>query len=80
MKLLNYLDNQIELFWQKNEDYPKEILMNKETKSKLWAELKDGKEKKENNSWQNQKNNYRGIPVKIKKDVFLELKGVTNGE
>lgn len=73
--LLNYLDTKIEKFRINNEVYPDFIEMNKETKNKLLAELELEKEPEENGSWQNNKIfNYKGIPVKIKKDVFLELK------
>jgi hypothetical protein len=74
--LLDYLDNQIELFRQKNNDYPNLILLSKETKDKLFIELEN--EPIMDNSWKDLKNNYRGIPVEIKKDIFLELKGEDN--
>jgi len=75
MNILNYLDNEIEKFRQTNDDYPKLILMSKETKDKLIAEINKDKELEENGSWQNHKIfNYKGIPVKIKKDIFIELK------
>jgi hypothetical protein len=74
--LLNYLDTEIEKFRINNGIYPDFIEMNKETKDKLLAELELEKEPEENGSWQNHKFfNYKGIPVKIKKDVFLELIG-----
>ena len=73
MNILNYLDDKIEKFRQTNNDYPKLILMNKETKDKLIAEIEKNKEPKENGSWQNIKNNYKGIPVKISKIQFLKL-------
>ena len=79
MNILNYLDNQIEIFRQKNNNYPKIILMSLNSKNKIFesleSELKFLKNKKDN-SWYNTKDNYRGIPIKIKKDVrFIELKG-----
>jgi hypothetical protein len=73
MNLLNYLDQEIELYRQKNNNYPKKIIMSKETKDKLFAEL--GNDVDISLSWTNKKDNYRGIPVEIKKDIFLELKG-----
>jgi hypothetical protein len=39
MNILNYLDDKIEKFRQTNNDYPKLILMNKETKDKLITEI-----------------------------------------
>jgi len=74
MNILNYLDNEIEKFRQTNNDYPKSILMSKETKDKLIAEINKDKEPEENGSWQNHKIfNYKGIPVKINKNIFLKL-------
>ena len=71
--LLTYLDIEIENFRINKGDYPKLILMNKETKDKLLAELELEKEAQENGSWENIKNNYKGIPVKISKIQFLKL-------
>jgi hypothetical protein len=71
MNILNYLDNEIEKFRQANNDYPKLILMSKETKDKLFAELE--LEPIMDNCWFDTKNNYRGIPIEIKKDIFIEL-------
>jgi preprotein translocase subunit Sec63 len=70
--LLDYLDREIELFRQKNNDYPNLILMNKETKDKIFAEL-DLTGIKNNNSWYDIKDNYRGIKIKIKEDTFIKL-------
>jgi len=74
MNILNYLDNEIEKFRQTNNDYPKSILMSKETKDKLIAEINKDKELEENGSWQNLKDNYKGILIKIKQGIFIELK------
>ena len=74
MNILNYLDNEIEKFRQTNDDYPKLILMSKETKDKLIAEINKDKEPEENGSWQSLPDNYKGIPIKIKKGIFIELK------
>jgi len=74
MNILNYLDNEIEKFRQTNDDYPKLILMSKETKDKLIAEIKKDKEPEENGSWQNLPDNYKGISIKIKQGIFIEIK------
>jgi len=71
--LLNYLDTEIEKFRQTNNDYPKLILMSKETKDKLIAEINKDKELEENGSWENKKDNYKGISIKIKQNTFIEL-------
>jgi len=71
--MLDCLDSQINGYYQKNNNYPNLILMNKETKDKLFTELE--LEPIMDNSWYNTKNNYRGIPIEIKKDIFIELKG-----
>jgi len=70
-KLLDYLDNQIELFRQKNNDYPKLILMSKETKDKLFTELE--LEPVLNNCWYDKKDNYKNIPIEIRDIDFLKL-------
>jgi len=78
MNILNYLDEKIELFRQKNKDYPKIILMSLDSKNKIFesleSELKILKNKKDN-SWYDTKDNYRGIPIKVKENIFIELKG-----
>ena len=33
------------------------------------------KETQENGSWENKKNNYKGIAIKIKENIFIELIG-----
>jgi len=71
--ILDYLDDSINGFYQKNNNYPKLILMSKETKDKLFTELE--LEPIMDNSWFDTKNNYRGIPIEIKKNIFIELKG-----
>ena len=73
--LLTYLDIEIENFRINKGDYPKLILMNKETKDKLITEIEKNKEPEENGSWENIRDNYKGIPIKIKENIFIELKG-----
>ena len=62
--LLGYLDNQIELFRQKNNNYPSKIIMNKETRDKIFAEL-DATMIDIKGSWRDYGNNYRGIKIEI---------------
>ena len=71
--LLSYLDDEIEKFNQRTNIYPKIIFMSKETKTKLFAELNLINEM--NDNWYDRKDNYRGILIEIKQDVFIELKG-----
>lgn len=73
MSILAILDNQINGFYQNNNDYPKLILMSKETKDKVFNELLLESDTKD--SWVDKKDNYRGIEIKVKKDTFLELIG-----
>jgi hypothetical protein len=68
--ILDYLDREIEIFRQRNNKYPKLILMNKETKDKIFVEL-DLIEM--NDSWRDNKDNYRGILIEIKLNIFIEL-------
>jgi hypothetical protein len=71
-KLLDYLDEMINGYYQKNNTYPTRIIMNKETKDKIFIEL--GLEPEIDNSWKDSKDNYRGIEIEIKKDIaFIEL-------
>jgi hypothetical protein len=72
MNILNYLDNQLEIFKQKNNNYPTLIIMNKEMKDKIFAEL--FKFSDLSLCWADKKDNYKGIKIKIKKDTQLELK------
>jgi hypothetical protein len=46
--------------------------MSKETKNKLFTELELITDL--SLCWYDKKDNYRGIPIEIKKDVFIELK------
>jgi len=62
--LLGYLDNQIELFRQKNNNYPSKIIMNKETRDKIFTEL-DATMIDIKGSWRDYGNNYRGIKIEI---------------
>ena len=71
--VLDYLDNEIEKFYQKNGNYPKKIIISKDTKDKVFAELE--LEPIMDNCWKTEKGlNYRGIKFEIKKSIFLELK------
>ena len=72
MNILNYLDNQLEMFKQNNNTYPELIIMNKETKDKVFAELLTISDL--SLCWADKKDNYKGIKIKIKKDTQLELK------
>jgi spore coat polysaccharide biosynthesis protein SpsF (cytidylyltransferase family) len=71
MNILNLLDEKINGYFQKNNDYPAEIIMDKGTKDKIFEELNlialD-------NSWKEKNDNYKGIKIVIKKGIFLELK------
>jgi hypothetical protein len=72
--LLEYLDNQLELFRQKNNYYPNLILMSKETKDKIFAELDNYVVL--DNCWFDKKDNYRNIPIEIRDIDFLKLEGI----
>jgi hypothetical protein len=70
--ILTYLDTQIEIFYQKNNNYPLKILMSKETKDKLFAELENDVDI--SLSWADKKDNYRGIFIEIKEGILIELR------
>jgi len=71
--LIDYLEEEIERFKKKNNSWPGKIILNKETKDKLFTELE--LEPNIQGSWFDRKDNFRGIPIEIKKDVYIELKG-----
>jgi len=71
--ILKYLDNQLEIFNRKNNCYPSKIIMNKETKDKLFAELL--LEPTLDNCWFDKKDNYRNILIEIRDIDFLKLEG-----
>jgi len=70
VKLLDYLDEIINTYYQKNNVWPGRIILNKETKEKIFTELE---EMDLTNSWVDKQDNYKGISLYIKKDVFIEL-------
>lgn len=69
--ILKYIDKELENFMQRTGIYPKKIIISKETKDKIFAEL----EPTIDNCWKGKKTNYRGMEIKIEKDIFIELKG-----
>lgn len=73
ISILDLLDQKLSIYYQHNATYPKLILMNKETKDKVFEAL--DLEPTLDNSWKDNYNNYRGIEIKIKKNIFLELEG-----
>jgi hypothetical protein len=73
MNILALLDKQIEGFLQSKGDYPSKLLMKKETKDKLFAELE--KEPEMTDSWYDRKDNYRGFLIEIKDIDFIKLGG-----
>jgi hypothetical protein len=73
MTILTLLDNKIETFRQNKGDYSLKIIMSKETKDKIFAELKKSSPIIEN-CWIDKNDNYRGLPIEIKEGIFIELK------
>jgi hypothetical protein len=73
--ILTILDEKLNCYYQKNNLWPGKIIMSKEVKDKIFSELDLFLEAEENCSWENSKDNYRGIPIEIKPDTFIELKG-----
>lgn len=69
--VLDYLDREIEYFKQKNNNYPAKIIMNKETKDKLFAEIE--KENFITNSWKDRQDNYRGILIETSQEEQIKL-------
>jgi hypothetical protein len=72
MNILTLLDDKINGYYQNNGNYPTKIIMDKETKDKIFTELE--LEPTLDNCWKEKEDNYRGIKIVIKKDIFLELK------
>ena len=70
--LLGYLDREIEIFRQKNNDYPIKIIMSKETKDNIFTEL-DNHSPTIDMCWKDKKDNYRGIKIEIRDVDFLKL-------
>ena len=69
VKLLDYLDEMLNTYYKNNNVWPGRIILNKETKEKIFIEL----EKMDlTNCWKDKQDNYRGISLYIKKDVFIE--------
>lgn len=64
--ILTYLDNLLEIFYQKNNTYPSTIIVTKETMNKIFSELDNGIDNLEL-SWADRKDNYKGIPIRIEK-------------
>lgn len=71
MNILKLLDSQINGYYQNKKDYPSKITMSKETKDKIFKELE--LEPIMDLSWNDKKNNYRGIEIEIKENTFIEL-------
>jgi len=69
--LLEYLDREIETFKIKNNCYPNLILMSQKTKDKLFSELENDVDI--SLSWFDHRDNYRGIKIGTKEDIFIEL-------
>lgn len=69
--ILNYLDNQINIFRLKNNNYPKVILMKKEIKDKIFEALDN--DVVMDLCWKDRKDNYRGILIEIRDIDFLKL-------
>lgn len=72
MNILSYLDNQIELFKQKNNKYPIKIIMSKETKDKIFTEL-DATMIDIKGSWGDFRDNYRGIEIETGTEEQITL-------
>lgn len=73
-KLLTYLDHLINDYYQNNNVWPGKIILSQETKDKIFEALDL---ETLDNSWKDKRDNYKGIPIEIKKDITLiELKGV----
>jgi len=68
---LEYLDNQLEIYKQRNNNYPNKIIMSKKTKDKLFAELE--LEPTMDNSWVDKQDNYRGIKIEISNIEQIKL-------
>jgi hypothetical protein len=73
MDILAYLDNEIEKYREKNNNYPGRIIINKNFKDKIFEALNlepilDG-------NWYDKKDNYRGIELVIKEIEEIKLEG-----
>ena len=68
--ILDHLDDRIRVFKEKTGEYPSKIFCDLKTHKKLFEELKiiDITE-----SWIDKEDNYRGILLEIKRDIFIEL-------
>jgi len=71
--LLGYLDERINGYYQKNNVWPGKIILSKESRDKIFAELL--LEPTMDLCWFDKKDNYRGIKIEIKEGTFIELKG-----
>ena len=71
MNILNYLDDTINAYYQSKKDYPKSLFMSQDTKDKVFAELNLIIDLTD--SWYERKDNYKGIPIHIKPDIFIEI-------
>ena len=69
--ILDFLDRELENFYQRTGNYPNKIIMNKKTKDKIFIELEN--EPVMDNSWKNKKDNYRGIFICLSKNQSLKL-------
>jgi len=71
--ILNYLDNQINIFYQEHKNYPEKILLNKITYDKLFQELDNCGSALEG-CWKDSKETYRGISLLIDEAIqFFRL-------
>jgi len=68
--ILTYLDNLIETFYQKYNTYPSIIILNKNTKDKIFQEI-ENEINNYDNCWVDKKDTYKGIPLKIEEQEEL---------
>ena len=68
--LLSYLDQKLNAYYQKNNSWPGKIILSKETRDKIYAELQ--LEPDLSLCWIDKKDNYRGIKIEIKPNIFIE--------
>jgi hypothetical protein len=69
--LLGYLDEQINGYYQKTGNYPIKLIISKETRDKIFAEL--NLEPTLDNCWFNKKDNYRNIKIEISNIEQIKL-------
>ena len=69
--ILAILDQTINGYYQSKGNYPSKILMSKETKEKIDKALE--LEPDLSDSWKDTTNNYKGIIIEIKENVFIEM-------